>query len=149
MRARQSLLPHYYRGRVLAVARNGDPIACTPVDGMVFSDRVLLRRCSPKDRNAGCSFFKHTAMTTNPQNFDEALSLRDRIIHVLSIMHKGSAKEVAAEVIELQGIASEEGVEEITIDIENELEKMLEEALVVEVREHRQKKRYSLASSAG
>lgn len=83
-------------------------------------------------------------MATTSGHFDEAISLRERILHVLSLMHKGSAREVAAEVVELQGIASEEGVAEVTVDIENELEKMLEEGVVVEVKEHRQKKRYSL-----
>jgi hemerythrin len=88
-------------------------------------------------------------MARIPAHFNEAESLRDKISYVLSVMHKGSAKEIAAEVIELQGIASEDGVEEITVDIENELEKMNEEGSVVEVKEHRQKKRYSLREELG
>ncbi|HEY1114008.1 MAG TPA: hypothetical protein VGE66_10620 [Chitinophagaceae bacterium] len=84
-----------------------------------------------------------------PAHFNEAGSLRDKIRYVLSVMHKGSAKEIAAEVVELQGIASEDGVEEITVDVESELEKMNEEGAVVEVKEHRQKKRYSLKEGLG
>lgn len=114
-----------------------------------FIAALVQHRCSIKQGLCRAFFLKLIAMTTIPKSFDEALSLRERVTYVLSIMHKGSAREVAAEVTELQGIASEEGVEEITVDTENELEKMLEEGLVVEVREHRQKKRYSLASSGG
>jgi hypothetical protein len=89
-------------------------------------------------------------MTMNPEHFAEAGSLREKILYVLSVMHKGSAGEVATELVELQGIASEEGVAETTVDVENELEKMREEGVVVEVKEHRQKKRYSLpVSQAG
>lgn len=88
-------------------------------------------------------------MATIPSHFDEATTLRDKIVYVLSVMHKGGPREIAAEIVELQGIASEEGVAETTVDIESELEKMEEEGLVTQVHEHRQKKRYSLAGSGG
>jgi DNA-binding PadR family transcriptional regulator len=84
-------------------------------------------------------------MATIAKHFSEASSIRDMILYVLSVMHKGSAAEVAAEIVELQGIASEEEVADITITIEQELEKLLEEGLVKELREHRQRKRYLLA----
>lgn len=83
-----------------------------------------------------------------PKNFASEYSLREKILHVLSIMHKGSANEVAAEVVELQGIASEEGVESITVEIEAEMEMMAEEGIIAEVKEYRQKKRYSLPDNA-
>jgi DNA-binding PadR family transcriptional regulator len=83
-------------------------------------------------------------MATIAKHFSEASSIRDKILYVLSLMHKGSAAEIAAEIVELQGIASEEEVAEIAITIEQELEKLCEEGVVNELREHRQKKRYLL-----
>lgn len=80
-----------------------------------------------------------------PQNFAEATTLSDKIFFTLSLMHKGSAEEIASEIAELQGIASEEGVAEINLAVEKELDKLLEENKVDVVKEHRQKKRYVLA----
>ena len=79
-----------------------------------------------------------------PQSFAEAGTLRDKIFFALSVMQKGSAEEIATEIVELQGIASEEGVADITLDVETEMEKLLEEGAVETVKEHRQKKRYAL-----
>jgi hemerythrin len=84
-------------------------------------------------------------MQAIPEHFAEANSLRDQILYVLTVMHKGSAHEVAAEVIELKGIASEDEVEDVTVSIEKELEELCAEGVVAELREHRQKKRYTLA----
>lgn len=83
-----------------------------------------------------------------PTHFTDAVSLRDKILYVLSVMHKGSAGEIAMEIIELQGIASEEGVGDMTVDTESELDKMCEEGLVAPLKEHRQKKRYVVAGGA-
>ena len=81
------------------------------------------------------------------QHFTEAASLRDKVRYVLSILHKASADEVAMEIMELQGIASEEGVAALTLDVEEELRGMKEKGVVDIVKEHRQKKRYVLAES--
>jgi hypothetical protein len=80
-----------------------------------------------------------------PQNFTDAATLRDKIMYTLSVMHKGSAEEIAAEIVELQGIASEEGVADLTLDVEKELQKLHDDGRVEQVKEHRQKNRYSLA----
>ena len=80
-----------------------------------------------------------------PQSFAEAATLRDKIFFTLSVMHKGSTEEIASEIAELQGIASEEGVAEMNVAVEGELEKLLEEGRVEVVKEHRQKNRYVLA----
>ncbi|HYH14994.1 MAG TPA: hypothetical protein VD794_07235 [Flavisolibacter sp.] len=82
-----------------------------------------------------------------PQNFTEAASLRDKVRYVLNVLHKASADEVAMEVMELQGIASEEGVAALTIDVEEELQQLMEEGLITAVKEHRQKKRFSLVAT--
>ena len=79
-----------------------------------------------------------------PQSFAEATTLRDKIFFTLSVMHKGSIEEVASEIAELQGIASEEGIAEINTAVEAEVEKLLEESKIEVVKEHRQKKRYAL-----
>ena len=79
-----------------------------------------------------------------PQSFAQAQSIRDKILYTLSVMHKGSAEEIATEIVELQGIASEEGVADTTQDVEMELAKLRDEGRVEVVKEHRQKKRYAL-----
>lgn len=80
-----------------------------------------------------------------PQSFADAATLRDKIVFTLSLMHKGSAEELASEIAELQGIASEEGMAEINVAVEAEMEKLLDEGKVEVVKEHRQKNRYVLS----
>jgi putative protein kinase ArgK-like GTPase of G3E family len=84
-------------------------------------------------------------MLSIPSHFTEAASLKEKVLYLLSMMQKASADEIAMEIMELQGIASEEGVAALIIDIEEELQRMTEEGIVTTVKEHRQKKRYSLA----
>lgn len=81
----------------------------------------------------------------DPQHFNESHSITEKILYTLSLMHKGSAEEIAAEIAELQGIASEEGVAEINLAVEKEIEKLVEGGTLEVVKEHRQKKRYALA----
>jgi hypothetical protein len=59
-------------------------------------------------------------------------------------MEKASPHEVAAEIMELDEISTEDGVEDISIGIENELDKMCEERILNKIKEHRQKNRYPL-----
>ena len=80
-----------------------------------------------------------------PQSFAEAATLRDKLFFTLSVMHKGSAEELASEIAELQGIASEEGIAEMNVAVVAEMDKLLEEGKVEVVKEHRQKNRYVLA----
>ena len=81
-------------------------------------------------------------MATN-EKYDQSKSLRDKIIYVLSVMGKASAHEVATEIMELDEISTEDGVEDLSIDIESELEKMYEEGTVTKLKEHRQRPRYT------
>ncbi len=53
-----------------------------------------------------------------PGKYDSAWSLREKICYVLSVMQKGSAGEIAMEIMELEGIAAEEEVADLTISIE-------------------------------
>jgi hypothetical protein len=76
--------------------------------------------------------------------YDPSHSLREKILYVLSTMEKGSAGEVAQEVMELDGVSSEDGVADITHDIDEELKKLCHEGVVDKLKEHRQKVRYVL-----
>jgi hypothetical protein len=76
--------------------------------------------------------------------FSDTDSFREQVLYVLSHLKKGSADEVAMELMELKGIASEEGVAELTIETEQELLRLMEEGKLQLVREKREKKRYSL-----
>lgn len=81
-----------------------------------------------------------------PAHFSEATSFREQVLYVLSVLKKGSAGEVAMELMELKGISSEEGVAELTIETEQELEKLCNDGLAEVIREKREKKRFALAN---
>ena len=70
-----------------------------------------------------------------PTQFSEDASFREQVLYVLSVLHKGSAGEVATELMELKGVSTEEGVAELTIDTARELEKLCEEGKVEIIRE--------------
>ena len=74
--------------------------------------------------------------------YDSAMPLREKILYVLSTLEKASAGEVAAEIMELDGLAAEEEVADTTVDVEKQLDKLHEEGIVEKLREHRQKLRY-------
>ena len=76
--------------------------------------------------------------------YDKSKTLRDKILYVLSVMKKASPQEVAAEIMELDEISTEDGIEDISIDIEKEIDKMYEEGIVNKIKEQRQKSRYTL-----
>ena len=77
-------------------------------------------------------------------HFSDAKTFREHVLHVLSVLKKGSAGEVAMELMELKGVSSEEGVAELTIETEQELDKLCEMGTVEVVKEHREKNRYTL-----
>ena len=79
-----------------------------------------------------------------PAHFSEASTFSEQVLFVLSLMEKGSAGEIAMELMELKGISSEEGVAELTVETERELEKLLHEGAVEIIREKRQKNRYAI-----
>lgn len=82
-----------------------------------------------------------------PEHFSDDLSLRDRILFVLTKLQKGSADEVAMEIMELQGISTEDGVADLTEETKQELIKLNNEGVIKKVKDHRQKSRYSLITA--
>jgi hypothetical protein len=78
------------------------------------------------------------------EKYDQSKTLRDKILYVLSALEKASPREVAGEIIELEGISTEDSVEDISVEIENELDKLCEDKIVTKLKEHRQKRRYIL-----
>jgi hypothetical protein len=79
-----------------------------------------------------------------PDKYADSLSLTDKILFVLSVIQKGSADEVAMEIMELQGTSSEDGVADLTDETANELDRLCEEGVITRVKEHRQKVRFAL-----
>ena len=79
-----------------------------------------------------------------PAHYSDSLSLREQSLYVLSIMHKGAASEIAAELMELRGVSSEDGVADLTREIGRELEKLEHEGIVEVIHEHREKRRFVL-----
>ena len=83
-------------------------------------------------------------MISIPSDYAAACSLKDKILYTLSLLHKASAEEVAMEIAELQGIASEDGLSDLVADTKEEMEKLMVDGVVVRIKEHRQKLRYAL-----
>ena len=86
-------------------------------------------------------------MVTN-EKYDQSKPLREKIIYVLSVMGKASPHEVATEIMELDEISTEDGVEDLSVDIESELEKLHEAGTVTKLKEHRQRPRYTLNTNS-
>lgn len=80
--------------------------------------------------------------TKIPANFSEELSFEQQALFVLSKLKKGSAGEIAAELMELKGVASEHGVADLTVYVERQLEKLSAEGTIQAIREKHEKKRY-------
>ena len=70
--------------------------------------------------------------------------LQQMILHALGLMKKGSADEIAMEIMEEKGITSEDEVAELVIETKEELEKLFEAGHVKKIKPHREKTRYVL-----
>ena len=79
-----------------------------------------------------------------PTTYDSSLPLREKVLYVLAVLKKESIGELSVEITELDGIAAEEGVAELSRDIEDEISRLWEEGLVHKLKEHRQKVRYAV-----
>lgn len=79
-----------------------------------------------------------------PVNFSSSLPVNEKAVYVLSILKKATADEVAMEIMELQGVASEEGVADLTIEITEALKEMQHEGVVKMETESDKQTRYSL-----
>lgn len=83
---------------------------------------------------------------TIPEKFEESLSLEHKILYVLSIMPHASADEVAMEIMELQGTATEESVAELTNATSEKLHQLQQQAIVKMETTHEKQTRYWLSS---
>ena len=79
-----------------------------------------------------------------PQHFSPSLSFEQQLLYALSKLKKGSAGEIASQLMELEAISTEEGVADLTIHTEKELEKLLANGHVDVVKERHEKKRYRI-----
>jgi hypothetical protein len=79
-------------------------------------------------------------------NYSNTLPLFQKIEYVLALLKKATLDEIAMEIMELDGISSEEGVADITIEIKDELQKLHDENKVTFVTEHDKKVKYFLKS---
>jgi len=82
-----------------------------------------------------------------PSNFSVNLSLGEKIVYVLSLLKKATADEIAMEIMELEGVSTEEGVAELTIEVQQELQKLHDEGAATFVTEHDKKVKYFLKHS--
>lgn len=78
------------------------------------------------------------------KHFNQQASLQQQIAFVLSNMPNTSADEIAMELMELKGIASEAGVARLVIDVAQELKKMQKEGEVKEWLGEEGQERYML-----
>ena len=58
------------------------------------------------------------------ESFSECFSWPSKISFVLFSIREGTAEEIAAEIVELEGVASEDGVSEIQHTVKEMLEKL-------------------------
>ena len=72
-------------------------------------------------------------------------SLEEKVIAVLKLFKEPTIEEITAELIELQGIASEEGVAECSVSVEEVLNSLVA-AGKVQVSEANKTKRYTSTS---
>jgi hypothetical protein len=79
-----------------------------------------------------------------PSNYSARLSLSEKISYVLSLLRKATTDEIAMEIMELEGISSEEGVADLTIEVHETLQKLHEDGAVAFVTEHDKKVKYFL-----
>jgi len=81
-----------------------------------------------------------------PQHYSSALSFEEQLLYVLSQLKKGSAGEIAIELMELRSVSTEEGVADLTVHTEKLLEKLCADHQVEIVRERHEKKRYKISN---
>ncbi len=77
-----------------------------------------------------------------PINYANSLSLKEKVLYVLSQLKKATADEVAMEIMEFQGTTTEEGVAELTIATTEALKLLQHEGLVKMETEKDKQSRY-------
>jgi hypothetical protein len=86
--------------------------------------------------------------TTIPQHYSDALPFEQQLLFALSKLKQGSVNEIAIELMELKGVSTEDGVGDLTVQTEKEVEKLCEEGIleVVKDRHHQRRYQFALAS---
>jgi hypothetical protein len=62
--------------------------------------------------------------------YSNNLPMEEKILYVLSLFQKGTAEEVATELMELQEVTTEEGVAGLKIEVEELLKKLAAEGKI-------------------
>lgn len=84
-----------------------------------------------------------TAMMPAPYPYTEALSVEAKILYVLHLFDGANTQELVWEIMELDGIASEEAVARLHQEVEGELTKLEEAGVINRLNVHG--KRFALA----
>ncbi|MEI6947935.1 hypothetical protein V9K67_12125 [Paraflavisolibacter sp. H34] len=67
----------------------------------------------------------------DPNNkYSNDLPLEEKVLYVLSLFQKGTAEEVATELMELQEVTTEEGVAGLKIEVQELLKKLAAEGKI-------------------
>lgn len=82
-----------------------------------------------------------------PLKYSSNTDITSKVIYVLSLFEKATLDEVATEIVELDGIATEEGVADVTIEIREQLNRLHHDGEIKMVTEDDKKTRYSLKES--
>ncbi|HTM67043.1 MAG TPA: hypothetical protein VL093_12020 [Flavipsychrobacter sp.] len=81
-----------------------------------------------------------------PRHFPFDLPLSEQIVFVLSSLKQATASDIAVELMELKGISTEDGLEDLSITIDKEMEKLLE-AKRIEQQQSKTETVYTLANN--
>lgn len=79
-----------------------------------------------------------------PEAFSADMQLKDKILFVLSKLHRATPDQVAMEIMELQGTASEEGVAELIITVTQAMNELQHEGVLKGFTEEGKQTRYTL-----
>lgn len=82
-----------------------------------------------------------------PQYYSDQLSFEQQLLFALSKLKKGSVNEIAIELMELKGISTEDGVADLTVHTEKQLEKFCNDGIVKLIKEKHEKRRYEIAQT--
>lgn len=82
-----------------------------------------------------------------PSRFSECYSWPSKIAYALQFIKQGTPEQVASEIIELEGTASQEGVAEMTITVSDFLQKLSKAGKVKSISSAGRVKVYSLHKS--
>lgn len=77
-----------------------------------------------------------------PCHYSDELPFREQVLYALSVIRRGTVAEVMVELIELKGLSTEESVADLTIETNEELEKMSREKVIDSSTDEKNNHRY-------